>query len=262
MELFDCNASYGVPDVPPQQCAETPEALLAEMDFCGVDEALVTCAAQRCDSPLIGNELVVEQTKGHPRLHPTWVILPPQTGEQAPTIEAFIADMARAGVKALWAFPARNKYLLNATTFGPLFEALIERSIPLFFPVTEAMPGFGGHVSYHLGWDHVDRLLSDFPRLTLVATDMSVWGQDRYFRPLIERYPRLYLDISSYEQGRGLEDFCKKYGPERLLFGTHYPDIPMGGPILNLINADISDHDKELIARGNLIHLLEEVKLR
>ncbi|NPV09642.1 MAG: amidohydrolase family protein [Anaerolineae bacterium] len=261
MHLFDCNASYGLLDVPPLQYAATPADLIAEMDFCSVAEALVTCAAQRCDSPLVGNDLVLEQTRDHPRLHPAWVLLPPQTEEQAPTVDAFIARMGEAEVRALWAFPARNKYLLNATTFGPVFEVLIERSIPLFFPLTEALPGPGGHAAGHLGWQTVDDLLSQFPRLTLVATDQSVWGQDRYFRPLIERYRNLYLDISTYEQGRGLEDFCRKYGPDRLLFGTHYPEVPMGGPVLNLVNADIGSRDKELIGAGNLSRLLQEVKL-
>jgi predicted TIM-barrel fold metal-dependent hydrolase len=260
MRFFDCNACYGIFDVPPVQYAATPEELLAEMDWCGVDEALVTCAAQRADSPLVGNELVVAETKGHSRLHPAWVILPPQTGELGESVDAFLAAMRRAGVKALWAFPARNKYLLSATTFGPLLEALIERSIPLFLPLTEAVPGLSGHAAYHFGWQLIDTLLAQFPRLTLVAAEQHVWGEDRYFRPLVERYRNFYLDISTYEQGRGLEDFCRKYGPERLLFGTHYPEVPMGGPVLNVLNADIPEADKELIAGGNLARLLQEAK--
>ncbi len=253
IKLFDCNASYGSLDVPPIQYAATPADLLAEMDFCAVDEALVTCAAQRCDSPLVGNELVVEQTRDHPRLHPAWVLLPPQTGEQAPTVDRFLADMGEAGVKALWVFPARDKFLLNATTFGAVFEELIEHSIPLFYPLEEAPPA--------AGWQQVDTVLSQFPRLTLVAANHNVWGQDRYFRPLIERYPHLYLDIAAYEQGRGLEDFCRQYGPERLLFGTRYPEVPMGGPVLNVLHADITERDREMIGSGNLSRLLQEVKL-
>lgn len=253
LKFFDCNASYGRLDVPPIQYAATPTDLVAEMDFCGVAEALVTCAAQRCDSPLVGNELVIEETRDQPRLHPAWVLLPPQSDEQAPTVDQFLTDMRQAGVKALWVFPARNKFLLNATTFGAVFETLIERSIPVFYPLEEAPPA--------AGWQQVDTLLADFPQLTLVAANHNVWGQDRYFRPLIERYPRLYLDIAAYEQGRGLEDFCRRYGAERLLFGTRYPEVPMGGPMLNVAHADISPQDRELIASGNLSRLLQEVKL-
>jgi uncharacterized protein len=261
LRLFDCNACYGTPDVPPLQYAESPADLLAEMDFCAVDEALVTCAAQRCDSPLVGNELVSEQTRGLARLHPAWVLLPPQTEEQAPSVDAFLANMAAAGVRALWAFPARDKYLLNRTTFGAVFEEFVEHSVPLFFPLEEAAPGLGGHAAYHLGWQQVDALLAEFPRLTFVVANPMVWGQDRYFRPLIERHHNLYLDVGAYEQGRGLEDFCRRYGPDRLLFATHYPDVPMGGPVLNLLHADVSQADKEAIAAGNLDRLLRGVRL-
>lgn len=261
MRLFDCNACFGTPDVPPLQYAETAAALLAEMDFCAVDEALVTCAAQRCDSPLVGNELVVAATRGQSRLHPSWVLLPPQTEEQAPSIDRFLADVAGAGVRALWAYPGRDKYLLNGTTFGAVFEELIEHSVPLFFPLEEAMPGGGGHAAFQVGWQMVDTLLGEFPRLTLVVANPMVWGEDRYFRPLIERHRNLYLDIGAYEQGRGLEDFCRKYGGERLLFGTHYPDVPMGGTVLNLLHADIAQSHRELIASGNLERLLGGVRL-
>ncbi|MHB0874480.1 MAG: amidohydrolase family protein [Anaerolineae bacterium] len=261
MRLFDCSACYGTPDVPPLQYAETTAELLAEMDFCAVDEALVTCAAQRCDSPLVGNELVLEQTRGEPRLQPAWVLLPPQTEEQAPSADEFLAAMGRAGVRALWAFPGRDKYVLNATTFGPMFEDFIDRSVPLFLPLDEVVPGVSGHPAFHLGWQQIDTLLAQFSRLTLVVVNPMVWGQDRYFRPLVERYPGIRLDIGAYEQGRGLEDFCRKYGPERLLFGTHYPDVPMGGAVLNLMHADISQSDREAIGAGNLTRLLREVSL-
>lgn len=260
MKLFDCSASYGTPDVPPLQYAETTAELLAEMDFCNVDEALVTCAAQKFDSPLVGNELVVEETRGDPRLHPAWAILPPQTREQAPTIDRFLADMRGAGVRALWAFPGRHKFLLNATTFGALFEELCEHSVPLFFRLDEATSG-GGHFAFQFGWQMVDDLLAQFPRLRFVVVSPMVWGEDRYFRPLIERHANLYLDIGAYEQGRGIEDFCRSYGGGRLLFGTHYPEIPMGGPVLNVLHADISEADREAIAGGNLERLLREVKL-
>jgi len=260
-KLFDCNASFGLLDVPPLRYAATADELLAEMDFCNIDEALVTCAAQRCDSPLVGNELVLEYTRGHPRLHPAWMLLPPQTGEQAPTVDLFLADMAKAGVKALWALPARNRYLLNAATFGSLFEELIQHRVPLFLPLEEAVPGVSGVTAYHLGWQLVDDLLTQFPRLTLVVASPNVWGEDRYFRPLIGPHRHLLLEISSYELGRGLEEFCRHYGPSQLLFGTRYPEVPMGGPVLNLLNADIGREDKKLIGSGNLTRLLQEVRL-
>ena len=254
MRFLDCNATFGPPSVAPPGYAVTAADLLAEMDFCGVESALVTCATQRDGSPIEGNQLVVDLTRALPRLRPAWAILPPQTEELAPDVDSFFSSMARAGVRALWAFPARHHFLLNRTTFGSFLEELTSRQIPLFLPLTEVSGS-------SQGWQLVDEILADFPRLTLVATDQSVWGQDRYFRPLVERYPRFHFETSRYELGRGIEAFCQKYGPDRLLFGTRYPDTPMGGPVLNLAHADISDTDREAIAEGNLERLLAEVRL-
>jgi len=55
-KFFDCSASFGVALVPPLKYAETAEELLKEMDFCGVQEALVWDAAMKDDSPAVGNQ--------------------------------------------------------------------------------------------------------------------------------------------------------------------------------------------------------------
>jgi hypothetical protein len=253
MFFFDCNVSFGVMPIPPLSQATTAAALLKEMDHCGVDEALVTCAAQRFFSPLVGNPMLIEQVSNHARLHPIWALLPSQTGE-IPKPGQLVEQMRENGVRALCAWPAEHKYLLNATTFGPLFEETIVRRIPLFFDLAE-----GG--STEKGWSRVSKLLREFPHLTLVAINQSVWGQDHFFRPLIERYPNLFIETSHYELAHGLRDFYRRYGADRWLFGTAYPKRYMGGAVLQLLHADIPAPAVEAVAGGNLRRLLREVQL-
>lgn len=253
MFFFDCNLSLGIPPKPALRQPTTAAELLAEMDRCGIDEALVTCAAQQFDSPLVGNPLLMEAVHQYPRLHPAWAILPSQTGE-FPDPEQLIVTMRSGGVRALWAWPAKHHYMLDRTTFEPLLEELVARRIPLFLPLTEQTNGFGG-------WAMVEALLHDFTELTLVAADQSVWGQDRYFRPLIERYPNLYLETSHYELAHGLRDFYRRYGATRWLFGTGFPSRYMGGAVFQLLHTDIPPAAQEAVAGGNLRRLLEEVRL-
>ena len=114
MFFFDCNVSFGLIPNPPPSLAATPEALLAEMDHCGVDGALVTCAAQRFDSPLVGNGLLIEQVRDQPRLHPAWALLPSQTGEM-PEPDLLAGRMREDGTRALWAWPLQHLcWLLNS----------------------------------------------------------------------------------------------------------------------------------------------------
>jgi len=245
MDFFDVNAGFGVSTLAPIKPAETPEVLLEEMDFEGVGEALVFHAAMRDDHPSVGNVLVAEACRANPRLHPAWAILPPQT-EELGTVPEFLAAMKEHGVRALRAFPTQHRYGLNCTTFGPLFDEMYARHIPLIVPGE---------------WGMVESLLRDFPYLTVIANQLSNHGQDRYFRPLIERYPNFYVDTSRYECDGGIAAFVRKYGHERMLFGSGFPDQTFFRGVLTLAHADIPDDARAAIAGGNLRRLLQEVKL-
>ena len=87
--------------------------------------------------------------------------------------------------------------MLNDVVFGELFEELTARRIPLLIKP---------------GWPTVYALLGQFPQLTVVAVGHGPHGADRYFRPLVEKYPRFHLDTAAYLQDGGIEEFCNKYG--------------------------------------------------
>ncbi len=253
MELFDCNCWYGVPKTPPLAPAETIDDLLRELERAGIRRALVRNAAIWEESPEVGNPLTAADCGRDERLEAAWGILPPHTGELG-GVDEFVDAMRAAGVRALWAYPAKHRYLLNATTMGGLLEEMQDRGIPLFLARRE-MPG--AVETYEVA----ERVLADFPRLHLIICAHGSWGEDRLFRPIMTRYPNFAVGTSRYELDGGIEDLCRAFGPERLLFGTNFPETPMGGPILTLLHAAISDEERELIAGGNLRRLLEEVRL-
>jgi len=245
MEWFDCNAEFGIPTKPPGRFAPTPHELLDEMGFCGVQDALVRHAAARDESAQAGNRLVCEETTGIACLHPVWAILPPQTGELG-ALDQWFAAMKAHGVKALTAYPDKHRYLLNGLTFGPVFEEMSARRIPLFLGPD---------------WRAATEILADFPQLTVIATNHSSWGDDRFFRPLLDRYQRFHIDTASYDLDGGVADLVKRHGPHRLIYGSNYPVMQMGGSMLTIAQAEIDDDAKIAIAGGNLLRLLSEVKL-
>jgi predicted TIM-barrel fold metal-dependent hydrolase len=250
LELFDCNATYGVASVPAFKPAPRVEDLLDEMAWCGVSRTLVRHSALDNETPVVGNRLVLEETALHANLVPTWALLPPQTGELG-TVDEFLASMREAGVRAVWAFPSKHRYVLDELSCGELLDALSERRVPLLLHASE----FAG-----AGWGFVYGLLKRFPRLTLVVVGHGCWGDDRLFRPLVEAYEGFHLDTSRYELDGGIAEFCAKYGPRRLLFGSGFPGTSPGGATLTLAHADISEADKQLIAAGNLDRLLAEAQ--
>jgi predicted TIM-barrel fold metal-dependent hydrolase len=208
----------------------------------------------RDQSPVVGNQVLVETIAVQPRLTGTWAILPPQTGE-LPSAPEFLEAMSAHGIRALWAFPDDHRYLLNRTTFGSFLDQVSERRIPLF------VPRHAGGPRHSDTWRLVYRLLEEYPSLRLVLAAHGPWGEDRYFRPLLERYDGFYLDVSRYELDCGLRDLVSRCGAERLLYGSHFPVHAMGGPRLMVARAEISEEARTAIAGENLERLLGEVVL-
>lgn len=245
LEIFDCNACFGDSGRPAFRYARTASELIKEMDFCGIDQALVYHAGQRFGSPELWNERLSAAVESLDRLNATWVILPWQTGEQAKPQE-FLDAMRAKGIRALRAFPQEHHYRLDGCTFGLLLRLLVEKRIPLL-------------VKDHLV--AVGELLAEFPDLTVVAVNQGPHSLERYLRPLVETYPNLYLDTSYYLLDGAIEEFCERYGPGRLLFGSGFPDNCSGASLLRIVQAGIDQQAKRAIAGGNLKLLLEQVQI-
>ena len=88
--------------------------------------------------------------------------------------------------------------------------------------------------------------------------DHGCWGQDRLFRPLLERYPNVHIDTSQYLLDGGIESLVADYGAGRLLFGSSFPESYLGGMMLTLRHARISEEAKAAIAAGNLERILAQ----
>jgi predicted TIM-barrel fold metal-dependent hydrolase len=249
MHFFDCNVYFGRPSVKTLAPEPSVAGLLAEMDYNGVEKALVWHISQQDGSPLVGNELLAEAILPHPSLYGCWSIQPNQTKE-FPPFDEFITLMRRARIVALRSFPTSQHFLLNEVSMGSWFAPMMLRRIPFFLSV-----------SHGANWDIAYALLAEFPDLVCVLCDHGCWGEDRYFRPLIERYPNVYIDTSRYLLDGGIEAFVESYSAERMLFGSGYPDSYFGGMLMALLHSEIPTEGKESIASRNLERILSQADL-
>jgi predicted TIM-barrel fold metal-dependent hydrolase len=253
LEFFDCNVRLGMPmnrpDAFPGPFPASAADILAAMDRAGVAHALVWHVSQKESSPLTGNDLLARAVADQPRLHGCWALLPPQCGELG-DLDAFFAAARAARVRAFRAFPGHHRFLLRASTMGEIWERMVAARAPLVLRV----PG-------DATWEQTYDLLAEVPELTVILADMGVWGSDRLFRPLLDRYPNVYIETSGHIVDGGIEDVVARYGAGRLLFGSGFPDAYMGATMLVVAHAEISPADKCAIAAGNLTRLLHEVTL-
>lgn len=249
MRIIDCNVVVGRSIVPGSQVIETPQQLISAMDTAKVDSALIWHIAQYDLFAPVGNTLASEFSRQSDRFLPTWAALPPVTDELP--IDILLNGMIENGVKVLRLLPAKQHYLVNGISLSPLLEVMVEHNIPLMLSLERGIV-----------WEDVYQLLNDCPKLTVILTDIGVWGQDRYTYPLLAKYPNVYIETSllSLEAG-GLEFGVNKFGAEKFVFGSNFPFKYIEAPLLDLLHSPISDEAKQLIAAGNIERILSEVRL-
>lgn len=261
MKLIDCNCAIGYRTVNYEvvnherffvrekvRQAQNAEQLLEQLDFCGIEGAVVYHNTMIDVSPEYGNLNIIEEVKkAEGRLFPTWTILPPITdAEFAP--EPLFRRMKECGVRMLRAYPERNRYLLNAVTMGELLGEIESARIPLY-------------LSPSTGWQEIYDVLQQYPKLTVLIHNYGLWSSNRFLYPLLRSYPNVYIESGDMQSAGEMKDICNKFGSEKIVFGSDYPSNHMGGPLAAFFGADISRDDKTNIAHRNIERIWNEVRL-
>ncbi len=250
LDFFDSNLYIGRPS---EKHDFKPIRTIEELDEIteakGIKKALLWHIIQYGGSPVKGNELLAKLLKNKENYWGTWTILPPQTNEVIK--ENFFNNMKENRIVALRAFPEQQNFLLNKIVFGEFLEEVSERQIPLILSLMKGN-----------NWANIYKLMEEYPELTCIISDIGIWGVDRYTWPLLENFPNVYLETSllSLEAG-GLEATVNRFGAEKLLFGTGFPERYSEAPMLQLQHSEIDLEDKQKIATKNLEDLLVNIKL-
>jgi len=227
----------------------TVEEMLQDMKRCGIHGALVFSNYARDLQPSVGNEIVAEICRENPRLFPAWVALP-SVADEAPKGSQFVEQMLAAGAKAAKIYPRLHHFRVNEANVGDLLDALQEKRIPLLVDA-------GNYEPYNqITWEEVEWLAQSYPNLPVILHAVR-WEATRILLPLLQRFPNLHVEFSSYQANRILEFLVEKVGANQLLFGTEMMQKSPGAAKAFIDYADISEDDRRKIAGGNLIHLLK-----
>ena len=249
LDFFDVNVFIGRPMIAIDRPVLDAAGLLTEMKKSGISRAIAWHIASHDCSPEDGNRLIREAVAESDSLYGCWAVLPPVTGEIVD--DHFFDNMKRNRIAALFAFPNQERFLLNRTAFGRFFDEVSERRIPLLLSLERGM-----------SWAMIDNLMRDYTKLTCVICDIGIFGMDRQTWPLLDTYPNVCIETSLLSlQAGGVEETVKRFGAERLLFGTGFPMRYHEAAMLQLTHAEISDSDKIRIASGNLDALVKGVML-
>lgn len=253
--FFDCNCEIGPRTDKDPAAPWSTEDVLKWMDQCSIDGALVVHTLSVTHDPVQAREMLAREVRKAPkRLFPCWTAIPPCPGDHQPRPGELIDAMRTQKVRAVKLFPKTHNWPLTVDVVGPLLETLErERILTLinFDEMPDARLGTYGHLAYAT----LDALLLKFPRLPVLLQRVW-WSAQRMVAALMQRHRHLYIEFANYQINRGLEEYSKFFGAERLLFGSGLPLMSAGAARAFVDYAMLSKKQKELIAGGNLARLL------
>ena len=241
LRYMDCNCQIGPFEEMEAAYFTSLDDLLAEMEYLGIESALVMHTWASRWSPAKGNEKIDAALADHDHLYPCYVGLPPATGE-LPEPGDF-AQTVRSNHGAVRLFPSDHQFNFTPWCIGDLLAALQDASIPVLIDIK------------HTSWDEISDVLAQFPDLPLVILDLY-YRVNRHIYPLLEKHPNLHIETHTYQIPFGIEDVSRRFGAEHLLFGTNLPVNEGGGALAQIEYSKLSDQDRQLIAADNLKRLL------
>lgn len=247
--FFDSNCAIGLP-MNGGMCAADGAALLAELDYAGVEKALVRyintdIAIPYSNAFLAG--LLEKETQN--RLTGVWTILPSQCHE-LPEPDAFFNSFKANKIGAVTLYPVEHRYVPCRLTLGKILDAAAERKVPVL------LNGFSGR------WNDLYAFMKEFPKLTCIYVErVGKWGSDRNIRPLLENYEGFHFETAGYWVPGGIADLADEYGAHRILYGSNFPQYNHGNGMLQLKYSGLSPEKVALIAGRNLENLLKGAQL-
>ena len=250
LRFFDCNAYFGPRKLQLPGSFSTKDELIAHMESYGIEKALVSHAFARELDPTEGNARLMNEIENDANFAPVWVVLPHHTGE-FPEPKKLIKMLKEQNVRAVTMFPNAANYFFSMEEWncGELYDALEKARIPLFIAYPQIDPFLNG----------LNALLEAHPKLPVVLTN-SNYRIARNAYPLLKKHKNLYLETFGFKAQDGIEEVCKLFGAERLIFGSGMPESSGAAAVTMITYANISFEEKQMIASGNLEKLLGGVK--
>lgn len=230
------------------------EHLLAAMDHFGISEALVLDSLSRQHHPADGNPRTLESASLSPRLHPAWVLLPPDSGQEQPDPSQLVEHMRRHRVGAAWLLPGQYCFSLHGWCLDALLEPLAEARVPVFINPNDT--GASDARADQTDWDAVVRLCRRWPQLPVVVSEHRIRRSQRLVFRALDSCGNLRVELSGLWLYRNIEYIARRWGADRLIFGSNWPTFGHGMTVAHLTMAEISDEDKRKIAGDNLRELV------
>jgi predicted TIM-barrel fold metal-dependent hydrolase len=222
------------------------------MEALGIAEACAFALGSYGAEPHAGNEQLVDALADEPRLHPVWVLGPHQCGE-FPEPRRLAQELARNGVRMVripcGALTMQKR--LDLVLFRDVFAALAPCRVPIMIDCLDSLD--------QVSTGELETLLGEWTGCPLILTFPKLEQHDRMFYYLWEKFDHFYVEISGYQTLGAIEEVTKRFGSNRLVYGSKYPHFTPLQTMLQVIYSDVAADVKRDLAGNTVRRLLEEV---
>jgi len=250
LRFFDANIWLGRPEGFPLAGGLTADRLETELGSRFITGGLVSHWRGKVVSAQEGNRALVCALEGMgDALFSVWTGLPLFPTETTGPVPG--ADAVSEKVRGVRLFPRSHNFPLETWCLGSLCEWLVACRMPMFI----------WHVE--LDWPSLYRLARAFPELSIVVETQTqkILYHTRPLFALMRDCANVYVELSNFAGAGFIEYVVRKFGTDRLLFGSFLPVSDPFVPIGMVLDADIAESEKALIAGENLRRLIGEVRL-
>ena len=246
LSFFDANCMIGIRAQRHERSIYKLEDYRRDFDYYDIAGAVVYHAVAREYSADYGNRRLMREIGDDPQLAPQWILLPHHCDEMAPPPE-IIGEMLSLGVRTARIYPSARRFGTDEYVIGPLLSELARHRIPLFIDLSET--SFAALI----------RLCNNHPLLPVVLCGTN-YGTDHDLFPALEQCPNLHVDTALQQGHNALKRFVPRFGAERMIFSTQLPFRSPGAARMMTCYEDIPPEARELIAGGNIMRLLGNVR--
>ena len=242
--VFDANIALGRRN-DRRVAIDTPEDTLKEMRSNGISRALVY-SPTAASATLNGNRLLLEATESESSLVPQFIFNP-----SVDDLHTFATRVNEAKVRSVRMLPTKHNYPFCDWVVGSWLEWLASEQISVWIPTNYGWPAMPHEINYTEIYD----VLVGHPNVPVVLAEVQ-YAEACWAMPLLKRLPNLYVEISRFVRTDGVCQLIDLMGPDRILYGSRFPDSPIAAQLYYLHHCGLSQETLEAICAGNLKRLL------
>jgi len=170
----------------------------------------------------------------------------------------YLGKAFKDGVRLFRLFPRRQLFYINDYYMKNIYKVLSEKKFPIMLDLKEL--DITGNKYFDI--DVLEHILEENEDMPLILeTTLKQCMFNRYYFPLLERYNNIYLEISGMYLIDQIEGIVDKYGSERLIFGTNYPNLPAEVNNVRMALSELNIMDKENIAFNNFNGIMGRIEI-